>query len=63
MLPQVIEQAHQRIIAGRLVKNHKKILSVYERDITVIVRGKAGAQVEFGNELFIAESPGGMIID
>lgn len=63
LLPQVIEQAHQRIIAGRLVKNHKKILSVYETDIAVIVRGKAGARVEFGNELFIAESPGGMIID
>jgi len=63
LLPQVIEQAHERIIGGRLVKNHKKILSVYERDIAVIVRGKAGAQVEFGNELFIAESPGAMIID
>ncbi len=63
LLPQVIEQAHERIIGGRLVKNHKKILSVYERDITVIVRGKAGAQTEFGNELFMAESPGAMIID
>lgn len=63
LLPQVIEQAHERIIGGRLVKNHKKILSVYETDIAVIVRGKAGAQVEFGNELFIAESPGGMLID
>jgi len=63
LLPQVIEQAHQRIIGGRLVKNDKKILSVYERDIAVIVRGKAGAQTEFGNELFMAESPGGMVID
>ena len=63
LLPQVIEQAHERIIGGRLVKNHKKILSVYEGDIAVIVRGKAGAQTEFGNELFIAESPGGMLID
>ncbi len=63
LLPQVIEQAHERIIGGRLVKNHKKILSVYERDIAVIVRGKAGAQTEFGNELFMAESPGAMIID
>ena len=63
LLPQVIEQAHQRIIGGRLVKNHKKILSVYETDIAVIVRGKAGAQTEFGNELFMAESPGGMVID
>ena len=63
LLPQVIEQAHERIIGARLVKNDKKILSVYEGDIAVIVRGKAGAQTEFGNELFIAESPGGMLID
>ena len=63
LLPQVIEQAHERIIGGRLVKNEKKILSVYEGEIAVIVRGKAGAQTEFGNELFIAESPGGMLID
>ena len=43
LLPQVIEQAHERIIGGRLVKNHNKILSVYEREIAVIARGKAGA--------------------
>ena len=63
LLPQVIEQAHERIIGGRLVKNEKKILSAYEGEIAVIVRGKAGAQTEFGNELFIAESSGGMLID
>jgi hypothetical protein len=63
LLPKVIAQAHERIIGGRLVNNEDKILSAYERDITVIVRGKAGAQTEFGNELFIAENPGGMIID
>jgi hypothetical protein len=55
-LPKVIEQAHERIIGGRQVKNKDKILSAHEPDIDVIVRGKAGAQVEFGNELFLAES-------
>ena len=63
LLPKAIAQAHERIIGGRLVANEEKILSAYERDITVIVRGKAGAQTEFGNELFIAENPGGLIID
>ena len=63
LLPRVIEQAHERIIGGRLVNDEDKILSAYERDIDVIVRGKAGAQIEFGNELFISESPGGMIMD
>lgn len=63
LLPKVIEQAHERIIGERQVKNKDKILSAHEPDIDVIVRGKAGAQVEFGNELFLAESPGGMIVD
>lgn len=63
LLPQVIQQAHERIIGGRKVENADKILSAHEPDIDVIVRGKAGSQVEFGNELFLAESWGGLIID
>lgn len=63
LLPQVIEQAHERIIGERQVKNEDKILSAHEPDIDVIVRGKAGAQTEFGNELFLAENPAGLIVD
>jgi len=63
LLPKVIEQAHERIIGERQVKNEDKILSAHEPDIEVIVRGKAGAQTEFGNELFLAENPGGLIVD
>ena len=55
-LPKVIKQAHERIIGERQLANKDKILSVYEPDIDVIVRGKAGASVEFGNELIIGES-------
>ena len=63
LLPRVIEQAHERIIGERQVKNKDKILSAHEPDIDVIKRGKAGAQVEFGNELFLAESMRGLIFD
>lgn len=62
-LPKVIEQAHERIIGERQVKNDDKILSAHECDIDVIVRGKAGASVEFGNELIVCESQGGLIVD
>ena len=62
-LPKVIEQAHERIIGERQVKNKDKILSAHESDIDVIVRGKAGASVEFGNELLLSESEGGLIVD
>ena len=62
-LPKVIEQAHERIIGERSLKNEDKILSAHEVDIDVIVRGKAGATVEFGNELVIGESESGLIVD
>lgn len=61
-LPHAIKQAHQRIIAERQVANVDKILSLYESDLHVIVRGKAGADVEFGNTLFIAETSSGFLL-
>lgn len=62
-LPQAIRQAHERIIGGRLVPNEQKILSLYEPDIHVLVRGKAGAEVEFGNTLLLGEQRQGVIVD
>jgi hypothetical protein len=62
-LPEAVRQAHERIIGGRKVKNEDKILSLYEKDAHVIVRGKAGAEVEFGNALYLAEQADGLIAD
>lgn len=62
-LPAAVKQAHERIIGERQVKSKDKILSIYEPDIHVIVRGKAGAEVEFGNTLLIAEQKDGVILD
>ena len=62
-LPKAREQARQRILAGPPVANAEKILSLYETDVHVIVRKKAGAEVEFGNAFFLAENPQGLIID
>lgn len=62
-LPAAIKQAHERIIGGRKLKNADKILSLYDENVEVIVRGKAGAEVEFGNKLSLVESRQGLIID
>jgi hypothetical protein len=62
-LPQAKAQAHERIINERQVDNDKKRLSLYEDDIHIIVRGKAGAAVEFGSSLLIAEQTDGLIVD
>lgn len=61
-LPAAIKQAHERIIGGRQVSNEEKILSLYDAKIEIIVRGKANAEVEFGNKLTLAESWQGMIL-
>ncbi|MHC4756912.1 MAG: hypothetical protein ACYTBP_17450 [Planctomycetota bacterium] len=62
-LERTIKNAHERIIGERPVANEDKILSLYEKDVKVIVRRKAGADVEFGNTLYLAEQENGMIID
>lgn len=62
-LPEAMRQAHERIIGERPVRSDQKILSLYESEIHVIVRGKAGADVEFGNTLHISETSEGYILD
>jgi transposase, IS5 family len=62
-LPTARQQARARIIQERLVPSKEKILSLYEPEVQVIVRHKAGAEVEFGNTLLIGESRAGVILD
>jgi hypothetical protein len=62
-LPQARKQARQRILSGQLVENKDKILSLYEPEVRVIVRKKAGAEVEFGNTFLLGENPQGLILD
>lgn len=62
-LPAARQQARERILHGQLVPSKDKILSLYDPDVQVIVRHKAGAEVEFGNTLLLGESPQGVIID
>jgi hypothetical protein len=62
-LPQVVKNAHERIIGGRPVANADKIHSLYDEHVNVIVRHKASAHVEFGNTLLLAEQRNGLIVD
>lgn len=63
LLPRAQKQAHERIIGVRQVPNAGKILSLYEPEVRVIVRGKAGAEVEFGNTVLLGENRQGIILD
>lgn len=62
-LPAAIKQAHERIIGERLIASKDKILSLYDKDTHVIVRGKSGSEVEFGQGLLLTEQADGLIID
>lgn len=62
-LPKARQQARQRIISEQKVENKDKILSLYEPEVQVIVRKKAGKDVEFGNTLLLGENPQGLILD
>jgi hypothetical protein len=63
LLPKARKQAHERIIGERQVKSSEKLLSLYETEARIIVRGKAGAEVEFGNTLLLAEQENGLLVD
>jgi hypothetical protein len=62
-LPDAVKQAHERIIGERPVKSSNKLLSLYDKEVAVIVRGKSGAEVEFGQCLLLTEQADGLIID
>lgn len=63
LLPEAARQAHERIIGGRQVPNDRKILSLYQPHARVYVRGKAGADAEFGLQMLLTESAEGLIVD
>jgi len=62
-LPAAIKQAEDRIVRKRPIPDAEKVLSLYEPDVHVIVRGKARSMVEFGNTLYLAENRDGLIVD
>jgi len=62
-IPEAVRQAHKRIIRSGQIENGKKILSLYDEHVNVIVRGKDRCEVEFGNSLFLAEQKHGFIVD
>jgi len=62
-LPVAIKQAHDRIIGERVIQSRDKILSLYDHEAEVIVRGKSGSEVEFGQRFLLAEQEDGLIVD
>jgi hypothetical protein len=58
---EAIRIANSRIISEKKVGHKEKIFSLYDDNASLIVRGKSGAEVEFGNELLVSEQEDGLI--
>jgi len=57
----VIDQAQRRVLDGEQVPPSEKIYSIFEPHTDLIKRGKVRTPVEFGHNVFLAESARGLI--
>jgi IS5 family transposase len=52
---QAIDQARRRVILGERVPNEEKLYSIFEPHTELLIRGKAGKEVEFGHMIQIQQ--------
>ena len=60
---QVVDQARRRILAGERVPNEEKLFSLFESHTELLIRGKAGKDVEFGHMIQLQQVDGKFITD
>ena len=58
---QCVHQARERVLNGNAVPNDKKIFSIFEPHTELLIRGKAGKEMEFGHMVEINQVEGGLI--
>ena len=61
LIQHVIDQAKRRVLDGRKVPAHEKIVSLFEPHTRIIPRHKGGADVEFGRMVVVDEVDGGIV--
>jgi IS5 family transposase len=59
----VINQARRRVLEGEQLAAAEKLYSIFEPHTDLIRRGKLNTPVEFGHQVFLAESRRGLITD
>lgn len=62
-LPQVRAQVETRLVLEQTMPNAGKLLSLFQSTSAVLVRGKTGHQVEYGQMLWVVEQNNGLILD
>ena len=59
----VADQARRRVLEGERVPNQEKLFSIFESHTELLIRGKAGKNVEFGHMIQIQQVDGKFITD
>ena len=58
-----VDQARRRVLQGEQVPNDEKLFSIFEPHTELLIRGKAGKDVEFGHMVSIHQVSGSFITD
>ncbi|MBA3702293.1 MAG: ISNCY family transposase [Rubrobacteraceae bacterium] len=61
LLEQTISQTCRRVFEGERVSAKEKLVSVFEEHTSIIRRGKARKQTEFGRKVWLSEVDGGIV--
>jgi transposase, IS5 family len=61
LVERVIEQTDRRVLQGRSVKAAEKLVSLFEPHTSIIRRGKAGKETEYGHKVWLEETEGAII--
>jgi len=52
----IIDQARRRVLAGEKVPASEKVYSLFEAHTELLIRGKAGKDIEFGHKILLAQT-------
>ena len=61
LVERVVDQTERRVLEGESVKATEKLVSLFEEHTSIIRRGKAGKETEYGHKVWLEESEGGII--
>ncbi len=61
LLKRVIRQATRRVLEGESVPATEKLVSLFEPHTSIIRRGKAGKDTEYGRKVWLEEVEGGIV--
>lgn len=61
LVERVVTQTKRRVFEGEAVPAGEKVASLFEEHTSIIKRGKAGRETEFGHKVWIDEVDGGIV--